>query len=478
MFSTADPSSTADRIISATVSDGANTSNTAQTFMHVVTAAAADASLDIAGSLLTQTDTESLVTIHFTEAVTGFGPNDLTLIGGTLSDFNQIDADTYTATFLVQPNFEGTGEVTLTGAYTDLAGNPGITGASDTVDINTLASTLDATMLTTGTSGLGQTVDLTFVDLQNPIFSYAGLYDLGAQGGAFLRDVGFNIDPSKEYGVSLEATGEIPVPIRVLTVEGVTIQVIEGTVTLQLDNDNSTILTQTALTSIIQPNDSTAHQFETASVDGNAQANNGLFDPTITPGGGAGSTENSVNYLYGADGDDDLTGDNDTDVLNGGAGRDTLLGGAGNDILIYDTADQKIDGGNGTDVLRTDEAALGLLNNVGVQTDAATGFSVVEVVPLKQNIKNIEVLLITDDAESSPTKGGLLNLNVQDVLDMTDPNNHTLTVLGDPGDVVNLGIGASAWNKAAPDANGFQTYSQTFNGVELMLKVEHTVVVH
>ena len=207
--------------------------------------AQAFASVNIAGNLLTQTNTESLVTIHFNEAVTGFGPDDLTVIGGTPSSgtFQQIDADTYTAKFLVEPNFEGTAQVTLDGAYTDLAGNPGITGASDTVDINTLASTLDATILTTGTSGLGQTVALTFVDLQNPIFSYAGLYDLGAQGGAFQRDAGFNIDPSKEYAVSLEATGEVPVPIRVLTVEGVTIHVIEGTVTLQLDNDNSTILT-------------------------------------------------------------------------------------------------------------------------------------------------------------------------------------------------------------------------------------------
>ena len=129
-------------------------------------------------------------------------------------------------------------------------------------------------------------------------------------------------------------------------------------------------------------------------------------------------------------------------------------------------------------MLRTDEAALGLLNNVGVETDAATGFSVVEVVPFKRNIKNIEVLLITDDAESSPTKGGLLNLNAQDVLDMTDQN-HQLTVLGNPGDVVNLGIGASAWNDngRALDADGFQTYSQTFDGVDLILKVEHTVVV-
>ena len=284
------------------------------------------ASVDIAGNLLTQTNTESLVTIHFSEAVTGFLPDDLTLIGGTLSpgSFQQIDADTYTAQFLVQPNFEGTGQVILTGAYTDLAGNPGITGADDTVAINTLASTLDATILTTGTSGLGQTVALTFVDLQDPIFSYAGLYDLGAQGGAFQRDAGFDIDPSREYAVSLEATGEIPVPIRVLTVEGVTIHVIEDAVTLQLDNDNSTLLNQTALTAIIQPNDSTTHQPETASVDGNAARNNGLVDPTITPGSGAGSAENTVNYLYGADGRDDLTGGNDTDVLNGGAGNDTL----------------------------------------------------------------------------------------------------------------------------------------------------------
>jgi len=102
---------------------------------------------------------------------------------------------------------------------------------------------------------------------------------------------------------------------------------------------------------------------------------------------------------------------------------------------------------------------------------------VVEVVPFKQNIKNIEVLLITDDAESSPFKGGLLNLTAQDVLDMTDPNDHTLTVLGNPGDVVNIGIGASAWNKSAPDASGFQTYSQNLNGINLLLHVEHTIVV-
>ena len=125
VFSTTD-TSTADRIISVTVNDGANTSNMAQTFMHVSSADLMNpaATVDIAANLLTEPNASSLVTIHFSEAVTGFDLNDLTPSGGMLSalSFQQIDADTYTATFIVNPNFEGTGQVTLTGAYTDLAG--------------------------------------------------------------------------------------------------------------------------------------------------------------------------------------------------------------------------------------------------------------------------------------------------------------------------------------------------------------------
>ena len=98
------------------------------------------------------------MTIQFSEPVIEFGPDDLTATNGTLTDFPADRRRHLHSVFSALPNFEGTGQVTLTGAYTDLAGNPGITGATDTVDINTLASTLDATILTTGTSGLGQTV--------------------------------------------------------------------------------------------------------------------------------------------------------------------------------------------------------------------------------------------------------------------------------------------------------------------------------
>ena len=64
----------------------------------------------------------------------------------------------------------------------------------------------------------------------------------------------------------------------------------------------------------------------------------------------------------------------------------------------------------------------------------------------------------------------------QDVLDITDENHHTLFVSGNPGDVVNLGIGGSTWSNGV-DTNGFQTYRQTFEGINLILKVEHTIVV-
>ena len=85
VFSTTDTSN-ADRIISVTVNDGAHTSNTAQTFMHVSSADLTNppATVDIAANLLTEPNASSLVTIHFSEAVTGFDVSDLTPTGGAL----------------------------------------------------------------------------------------------------------------------------------------------------------------------------------------------------------------------------------------------------------------------------------------------------------------------------------------------------------------------------------------------------------
>ena len=55
------------------------------------------------------------------------------------------------------------------------------------------------------------------------------------------------------------------------------------------------------------------------------------------------------------------------------------------------------------------------LKTKGVVTDAATGFSVVDVLAANPPIKNIEVISITDDAASDPFEGARLTLTAQDV---------------------------------------------------------------
>ena len=95
------------------------------------------ASVDIAANLLTEPNASSLVTIHFTEAVTGFDANDLTVSGGLLSPVFPADRRRYLRSELYSsPNFEGTGQVTLTGpTRTSLAipASPGLTTRSTSI---------------------------------------------------------------------------------------------------------------------------------------------------------------------------------------------------------------------------------------------------------------------------------------------------------------------------------------------------------
>ena len=78
------------------------------------------------------------MTITFSEAVSGFTNADLAIANGTLTAVASSDGGiTWTATFTATDDFDGTGSVTVTGAYTDLVLNVGATGAADTVDIDT-----------------------------------------------------------------------------------------------------------------------------------------------------------------------------------------------------------------------------------------------------------------------------------------------------------------------------------------------------
>ncbi|MFN9675910.1 MAG: Ig-like domain-containing protein, partial [Microcystis sp.] len=98
--------------------------------------------VDIVDTSLNDGDNSSLVTFEFSEDVNGFTVGDVSVIGGTLSDFTLVDGNSYTAIFTADDAVETTGSVSVAAAsYTDVAGNTGGAG-TDTVTIDTLNPTL------------------------------------------------------------------------------------------------------------------------------------------------------------------------------------------------------------------------------------------------------------------------------------------------------------------------------------------------
>jgi hypothetical protein len=100
-----------------------------------------DAGDVIVDDSLSDTDNNSTVTFEFSENVTGFDANDVTVSGGLLSSFMSIDANSFSATFTADDGIETTGSVSVGTGYTDQAGNSGTAG-SDNVSIDTLNPTV------------------------------------------------------------------------------------------------------------------------------------------------------------------------------------------------------------------------------------------------------------------------------------------------------------------------------------------------
>ncbi|WP_323909885.1 retention module-containing protein [Aeromonas caviae] len=104
--------------------------------------------VDIADDQLTVGETSD-VTFTFSEKVTGFELDDLTVVGGTVTGLTTSDGGkTWTATFTPDTNFTGTASVTVKeNSYTDLAGNKG-TGCSDSAATDTTATGAPTVVIT------------------------------------------------------------------------------------------------------------------------------------------------------------------------------------------------------------------------------------------------------------------------------------------------------------------------------------------
>ncbi|MEM7647917.1 MAG: Ig-like domain-containing protein [Cyanobacteria bacterium P01_A01_bin.70] len=97
--------------------------------------------INIVDTLLSDSDNSSNVTFAFSEAVTGFTKDDLTVAGGSISGFNGSGAN-YSATFTATDDSTTDGKVTVNAnSYTDAAGNAGAAG-NDTVTVDTTNPTV------------------------------------------------------------------------------------------------------------------------------------------------------------------------------------------------------------------------------------------------------------------------------------------------------------------------------------------------
>ena len=257
----------------------------------------------------------AVLTFTLNVASTTFTSSDVTVSGGTLSNFSG-SGTSYTATFTPTANSTSNGVISVaSGTFTDAAGNANADGsdANNTVTlaINTVASSGNDKL--TGTSGndsmggLGGNDTLTGLAGDDTLDGGAG--DDSMVGG--LGDDTYYVDSTGDRVVELANQG-----------------------------------TDTVTTSL------------TSYTLGSNVENLTYTGPAAFKG--KGNTLN--NSIVGSLGSDILTGLAGDDTIRGGAGSDQILGGSGNDVLT---------GGAGADYFVFDTAPGA--TNIDVITDFETG---------------------------------------------------------------------------------------------------------
>ncbi|WP_421791604.1 Ig-like domain-containing protein [Hyphobacterium sp.] len=138
--------------------------------------------VNIVDASLSDADNASNVTFEFSEPVSGFVAGDLTVAGGSISAFTNVDADSWTATFTADDNSTVQGSVTVNAAsYTDLAGNAGASG-NDTVTVDTVNPTVTVNIVDASLSDADNASNVTF-EFSEPVSGFvAG--DLTVAGGS------------------------------------------------------------------------------------------------------------------------------------------------------------------------------------------------------------------------------------------------------------------------------------------------------
>jgi Ca2+-binding RTX toxin-like protein len=159
--------------------------------------------VNIVDSSLSDSDTASVITFEFSENVVGFTSADLSASGGTLSNFNTVDGNSYTATFTANGGIDATGSVSVGTGYTDAAGNTGAAG-SDNVVIDTLDPTVTVNIIDGSLSIDDAQSSVTFEFSEN--ISGFNAEDVSVSGGTLS---GFSTVDGNSYNATFTANGSV-----------------------------------------------------------------------------------------------------------------------------------------------------------------------------------------------------------------------------------------------------------------------------
>jgi hypothetical protein len=361
-------------------------------------------------------------------------------------------------------NVEGTESYTVSITQVDRGSIGNGTAGTAIIDNDTPSDDgrLDGTIHTSSDHS-AQPVILTFVDENpltegDPLHAYSRLIVIGSEANTTQidADAGFTVDDGRSYRTAIE----VPPPIdgNSFNVIGVTLEGVDlgpsEPVRISYDNNDSLHHGPVGVTGVIDPsNSSDALQPLQPSTDGTAD-NDTIF-----------GSKGSFNYLFGADGNDMIEGSSDPEIINGGnhgEGFDSLSGGSGDDIIVYHP-DDVIDGGAGFDILRIDDGALELHGN-----DSLLSSSNIDLT--NQSVTDMDMILITEDANADSLRGTQLELDAWTADRMARPagtesgESANLYIVGSKGDKLTLDDFGGNWVDGNNEIPGIQPVGHVDDG--------------